>query len=134
MDEKRRNQRKEILCSFISSDLRCSLEIISFNGLVRADYHAKIVNRSIIGIGIETDYPMHPGVVWFKDIIQGQKCGVLMWCNQIGNQYRSGIRFVSLTRLEEEYFLYILEQVKPSNPVRDPDRIIARLNGSIPKN
>jgi hypothetical protein len=24
--------------------------------------------------------------------------------------------------------------VKPSNPVRDPDRIITRLNGFIPKN
>jgi hypothetical protein len=57
-----------------------------------------------------------------------------MWCNQIGSRYRCGIRFVSLTRVEEEHLRYQVEQVKPFEPVRDPDRIITRLNGSIPKN
>jgi len=134
MDEKRRNQRKELILHPVSSDLNCSLGVISFNNLVRTDYLAKIVNRSIIGIGIETDNPVQAGFVWFKELIHGQKCGVLMWCNQIGSRYRSGIRFVSLTRVEEECLRYQIEQVEPSKPVRHLDWIITRLNGCIPKN
>lgn len=134
MDEKRRNQRKEVIWHPVSSDLNCSLRGISFNNLARTDYLAKIVNRSILGIGIETDHPIQPGVVWFKELVHGQKCGVLLWCNQIGSQYRSGIRFVSLTRVEEEYLRYQFEQVQHSKPVQDPDWIITRLNGCIPKN
>jgi len=133
MNEKRRTQRKAVIWHPVSSDLNCSLEVISFNNLVRTDYLARIINRSIIGIGIETDHPIQPGVVCFKELIYGQSCGVLMWCNQIGSQYRCGIRFVSLTRVEEEYLRYQIEQVKPSKQVRDPDRIITRLNGCIPK-
>jgi hypothetical protein len=134
MDEKRRNQRKEVIWHLVSSDLNCSLGVISFNNLVRTDYLAKIVNRSIIGIGIETDHPIQPGVVWFKECVHGQKCGVLMWCAQIGSRYRCGIRFVSLTRVEEEYLRNQIDQVQPSKPVQDPDWIITRLNGCIPKN
>ena len=134
MDEKRRNKRKEVIWNPVSSDLNCSIGVISFNNLVRTDYLAKIVNRSIIGIGIETDHPMQPGVVWFKECVHGQKCGVLMWCDKIGSRYRCGIRFVSLTRVEEEYFRNQIEQVQPSKPGQDQDWIITRLNGCIPKN
>ena len=134
MDEKRRTQRKEVILYPASSDLNSSLGVISFNNLVRTDYIVKIVNRGINGIGIETDHPLQPGVVWFKVGIYGQKCGVLMWCNQIGSRYRCGIRFVSVTRVEEEYFRYLIENIKPSNPVRDPDRIITKLNSCIPIN
>ena len=115
----------------VSSDQNRSLGIISFNNLVRMDYAAEIVNRSIIGIGIETDHPIQPGLVCFKQFVYGQICGVVMWCHQIGSRYRSGVRFVSLTRVEEEYLRYAIDQVKPSAPVRDPDRIITRLNECI---
>jgi hypothetical protein len=134
MNDKRRNQRKEVIWHPVSSDLNCYLGIISFNNLVRTDYLARIVNRSIIGMGIEMSHPIQPGVVWFKEHVNGQKCGVLMWCNQIGSRYRCGIRFVSLTPVEEEYFEYQIGQVKPFEPVRDPDRLITRLDGCIPKN
>lgn len=133
MDEKRRTQRKVVAGHPVSDDLNQSLGVISFNNLVRTDYLAKIVNRSIIGIGIETDHPIQPGVVCFKKFVSGQTCGIVMWCNQIDDRYRCGIRFVSLTRVEEEYLRYQIEQVKPSKPFRDPDRIITRLNGCIPK-
>ncbi len=134
MDEKRRNQRKEVIWHPVSSDLNCYLGIISFNDLVRRDYLTRIVNRSIIGMGIEVGHPIQPGVVWFKERVNGQTCGVLMWCNQIGSRHRCGVRFVSLTRIEEEYLRCQIEQVKPFAPVQDPDRIITRLNGFIPKN
>ncbi len=133
MNEKRRTQRKEVVWHLVSNDQSHSLGVVSFNNLVRTDYLAKIVNRSIIGIGIETEHPIQPGVVCFKEFVYGQTCGVVMWCNQIGSWYRCGIRFLSLTRLEEEYLRYQIEQVKPSKPVRDPDKIITRLNACIPK-
>lgn len=134
MDEKRRNQRKEVKWHPFSSDLNCALGFISFNNLVRTDYLVKIVNRSIIGIGIERDHPIQEGVVWFKQRVHGQKCGVLMWGDQIGSRYRCGIRFVSLTLVEEEYFRNQIKQVQPSKSVQGPDWIITRLNGCIPKN
>jgi hypothetical protein len=133
MYEKRRNQRKEVIWHPVSSDLNCYLGIISFNNLVRTDYLIRIVNRSIIGIGIESVHPIQPGVIWFKEHVNGQKCGVVMWCNQNGSRYRCGIRFVSLTHVEEEYLQYQIAQVKPFEPVRDPDRIITRLNGFAPQ-
>jgi PilZ domain-containing protein len=133
MDEKRRHQRKEVIWHLVSGDRTYSLGVISFNNLVRTDYLAKIVNRSIIGICIETDQPIQLGIVWFKERVHEQKCGVVMWCNQIGSRYRCGIQFVSLTGVEEEYLQHQIEQVKPSKPVRDPDRIITRLNECIPR-
>ncbi len=133
MDEKRRTQRKEVTWQPFLSDLNGSVEVISFNNLVRTDYLAKILNRSIIGLGIETDLPIQPGVVCFKEFVYGQTCGVLLWRKQIGSRYRCGIRFLSLTRIEEEYLRYQIKQVEPSKQVRDPDRILTRLNGCLPQ-
>lgn len=128
MTEKRRNQRKDAIWQPVTSELSCSLSIISFHNLVRTDHISRIIDRSIIGIGIETDQPIHPGIVWFKESVYGSKCGVLMWCCPAGGRYRCGIRFISLTQAEAEFFRYQIEQVKPSAEIRDPDRIIARLN------
>jgi hypothetical protein len=133
MNEKRRNQRKNVKWQPATSELNCSLGIISFHDLVRTDHLTRIVDRSLIGIGIETDHPIHPGIVWFRESVYGQKCGVLMWCRQTGSRYRCGIRFVSLTRAEEEYFRYQVEQAKPCAQIQDPDRIIARLNDCMLK-
>jgi hypothetical protein len=132
MDEKRRTRRKETNGKPFISDLNGSLEIISFHNLVRTDYLAKIVNRSIIGLCIETDQPIQPGVVCFKEFY-GQTCGVVVWCNQIGSRYRCGIQFISLTRIEEDFLRHQIEKVKPSTAVRDPDRILTKLNGCVPK-
>ncbi len=134
MNEKRRNERKEVKWQPITDDHNCSLVITSFHNLVLMDHLTRIVDRSIIGIGIETDHPIDPGIVWFRKSVYGQKCGVLMWCHQTGSLYRCGIRFVSLTGAEELFFRYQLEQAKPCEHIQDPDRIIARLNNCILKN
>jgi hypothetical protein len=128
MSEKRRNQRKDVKWQPATSELDLSLILTSFHNLVRADHAARIIDRSIIGIGIETDHPIPPGIVLFRESIYGSKCGVLMWCHQTGILYRCGIRFVSLTQAEEEFFRYHVEQAKPSEKIRDPDRIIVRLS------
>ena len=82
----------------------------------------------------ETDHPIQPRVVWFKERVHGQKCGILMWCDQAGSRYRCGIWCVSCTQIEEDYFRNLIGQVQPSKPVQDTDWIITRLNGCIQKN
>lgn len=133
MNEKRRNQRKEVKWQPVSSERDGSLSVISFHNLVRTDYLYRIADRSVIGIGIETFEPVRPGIVWFGEPVYGQKCGVLLWCHETGDRYRCGIRFVSLTRTEEDYFRYQIEQVKPYAQFQDPDRIIELLNDCMLK-
>ena len=133
MSEQRRNLRKGAKWQPVSRELVSSLGIISFHNLVRTDHIARIIDRSILGIGIETDHPISPGVVWFTESTYGQKCGVLTWCHEIDGRYRCGIRFISLTSAEEEYFLSQVEHAKPCTPIQDPDHIIDRLNACILK-
>jgi hypothetical protein len=133
MNEQRRNQRKDVQWQPITSELNSVLSIISFHNLVRTDHLARIIDRSIIGIGIETDHPITPGVVWFKESVYGSQCGILMWCHQTGTLYRCGIRFVSLTRSEEEFLRYQVQQTEHCAHILDPDRIIARLNDCMLK-
>jgi len=133
MNEKRRSQRKDVKWQPVTSELDCSLNIISFHNLVREDHITRIIDRSIVGIGIETDHPIHPGIVWLREHVYGSKCGVLMWCHQIGDLYRCGIRFVSVTRAEEDFFQYQINQARPSEKIWDPDQIILRLNDCMLK-
>jgi len=133
MSEQRRNQRKGVKWQPVTNELRCSLSIISFHNLVRTDHIAILVDRSIIGIGIESDHPILPGVVWFKESVYGSQCGILMWCHQKGDMYRCGIRFVSLTKAEDEFLRYQVEQTKQCARIHDPDRIIVRLNDCMLK-
>ncbi len=74
----------------------CAMGVITFNQLDWTDYHASIVDISRNGIGIESSSRTEPGFVWFREPIWGQHSGVLLWSKQVGDQYRSGIRFASL--------------------------------------
>ncbi len=112
----------------VTKELDFSLGVISFHNLVRTDHLTRIVDRSFIGLGVESDHPINPGIVWFRESVYGQKCGILMWCHQIGSRYRCGIEFLSLTLAEEEYFRCQIERAKPGAQIQDPDRVIARLN------
>lgn len=129
MNEKRHNQRKDVQWQPVTRGLDFSLDITSFHNLVRTDHHAILLDRSINGIGIESDHPINPGIVLFRESVYGQKCGVLIWCHQAGNGYLCGIQFLSLTLAEEEFFRYQIERAKPGDQIQDPDRIIAQLNG-----
>jgi hypothetical protein len=128
MNEKRHTQRKGVKWQPITRELDFSLGITSFHNLVRTDYHVRIVDRSLTGIGIESDHPINPGIVLFRESVYGQKCGVLTWCHQTDNRYLCGIQFLSLTLAEEKFFRYQIEQAKPGVQIQDPDRIIAQLN------
>jgi hypothetical protein len=56
----------------------CSLGVITFDNLEWTDHSARIVDLSATGLGIESDRPLKPGIIWFKDCVYGQKCGVLV--------------------------------------------------------
>ncbi len=128
MNEKRHNQRKDVKWYPVTEEFGFSLSIISFHNLVQSVHLTSVVDRSFIGIGIESDHPIDPGIVWFRESVYGEKCGMLMWCRQTGSRYRCGIQFLSLTPAEEEYFLYLIERTKPGAQIHDPDQVIARLN------
>ena len=115
----------------ISLVRECSVGGISMHNLEWSDHLVKIVNYSVIGIGIESDRPIDPGVIWFKENLYGQKCGFLMWCKKGGTSYRAGIQFIFLTREEEEYIRRQSEQMQHFKRIQDPDRIIATLFARI---
>ena len=109
------------------------LDVVKFKQLDRSDHHGHIVDISRSGIGIESNTPMEPGLVWFRDRIWGQYSGVLLWSKQVGSQYRSGIRFASLPRnLEPD----VTNQSAPSGfrePLKDLERLVAIQLDSIKK-
>lgn len=115
----------------VTRQRECSLGVISFDTLERVDCQAKIVDLSVIGIGIESPQSIPPGIIWFRKCVSGQRCGTLVWCKQIGASYRAGIQFISLSREEEEYINRQLELSRPNEPLPDPDRIMSRLINGI---
>ena len=91
MEDNRHSQRQPIM---VMRD--CAMDVIKFKELDRTDHHGHIVDISKSGVGIESNTPMEPGFVLFRDRIWGQHSGVLLWSKQVGTLYRSGIRFAPL--------------------------------------
>lgn len=86
---------------------------------------------SMKGIGILSEDPIMPGFVWFTDRVGGRRCGVLLWSKKAGRLFRSGIRFLNLSR-EEELFLHRrFEPLLHHKPVRDPEAIITTMMDSL---
>ncbi len=120
-------QRRRLKRHPVTAHRDCSLGVIAFDNLEVKVHRARIVDLSATGIGIESDGPLDPGIIWFKDYVYGQKCGVLVWCRQNGVRYRAGIQFLSLNYTQEDYLRRQVEQSQPSVPLRDPDRVFASL-------
>jgi hypothetical protein len=87
----------------------------------------------VIGIGVESDGPIEPGIIWFKECLYGQRCGFLVWCKKSGIRYRAGIKFVSFTREQEEYLRRQVEQMQHVKRLHDPDKIIELMMADIKK-
>jgi hypothetical protein len=111
----------------------CSLGIISFQQLAWDDHHAQLVDISVVGVGIESQQQISPGLVWFKKRIGGYKSGVLMWSRPFGASYRAGIKFVQLSRHEESYLQEQTRRAIPREPVHDPDRILSSILDAFKK-
>jgi len=129
MDEMRDVQRQPI-----SVKRDCVLGIITFKQLKWKDHVAQIIDLSKKGVGVESITHLEPGFVWFRDRVGGYKGGVLVWSKQHGARYRAGIKFLFLSRDEEQSVQERLVQLKPHTPLRDPEEIIATLMESIDRN
>jgi hypothetical protein len=126
MDDNRQSQRQPIMTT---RDL--AMEVIKFRQLDRADHQGQIVDISMSGVGIESNTPMEPGYVWFKNRIWGQHSGVLLWSKQVGSLYRSGIRFVSPSHDEALFANKQSEQPIQREPFKDLNKIVAMQLESI---
>lgn len=131
--ERRNIQGEGVKRRPISRERVCSIGVISFNNLEWSDHLVRIVDFSVTGIGIESDRPIQAGVVWFKENLYGQKCGSLVWCKKDSVRYRAGIKFIYLTRKQEEYLRLQVEQMQHFNRIQDPERIFGRLSAEIKK-
>jgi len=129
--EKRNNQGEGVKRRPLTIERTCSLGVISVNTLEWSDHIVKIVDYSVIGVGIESDRPIEPGIIWFKKNLYGQKCGTLVWCKKDGACYRGGIKFISLSREQEEYLRQQVDQMEHVKRIEDPERIIAMLGADI---
>ena len=133
MSEKEKKMTRGIQRYRLTSPRTYSLDVIGFAQSTQTEHIVRIVDMSVVGVGIELAERIEPGLVHFKEPVGGQKFGVLVWSNQSGDRYRAGIKFVVLSSEEE---VHILEQVKQPHldvAARAPDKIIASLLESIQK-
>ncbi len=127
------HQRRRLQRHPVTVHRDCALGVITFERLELKEHRARIVDQSATGLGIESDGPLDPGIIWFKDCVYGQKCGVLVWCRQMGVKYRAGIQFMTLNQSEETYLRKQVEQSRPCMPLQDPERVVASLIDYIRK-
>jgi hypothetical protein len=127
-------QRRRLRRHPLTVQRDCSLGVITFVNLKKTDHHVRVVDLSATGIGIESEHPIEPGIIWFKDSAYGQKCGVLVWCKDLEIGYRYGIQFVSLNQTEEECVRQQIEGSQQCTSQPDPQRVVAMLINSIRKN
>jgi hypothetical protein len=126
MDDNRQSQRQPIVVK-----REFDLGVFASKQLDRTDHHASIVDISNSGVGIESNTPIEPGLVWFRDRIWGQHSGMLLWSKQVGTLYRSGIRFALLPHDAEPGANNHFAQSGPREPLKDPARFIAMQLESI---
>lgn len=107
------------------------LDVTAFDQPMRTEHVVRIVDISVIGVGIETSERIEPGLICFREQIGGQKYGVLVWSTQKSGGYRAGIQFVILSPEEEAYVQEQVKQSLPCQSLRDPDKIIASLLESV---
>lgn len=119
MQDNRHSQRQPLM---VKRD--CAMDVIKFKELDRTDHHGHIVDISKSGVGIESNTPMEPGFVLFRNRIWGQHSGVLLWSKQVGTQYRSGIRFVPLPHDAAVCADNQSVQSGPREPLKDLEKIV----------
>ena len=115
----------------VTSPRTCSLEVIAFDQPTRTEHVVRIVDISVIGVGIQSSEQIDPGLICFKEQIGGQKYGVLVWSRPSSDRYRAGIQFVTLSPEEEANLQHQVEQSNTYNLLRDPDKAIASLLESV---
>jgi len=108
--------------------------VIPFKSLECVNLIAHVVDLSKYGVGIESDQPLAPGFVWFKDRIGGFKGGLLVWSRQADGKYRAGVKFVPLSRDKELIVQEQIAMMRPNQPIHNPEVIISTILESMTRN
>ena len=115
----------------VTSHRTYSLDVISFDLPTRTEHVVRIVDISVIGVGVESSERIDPGLICFKEQIGGQKYGVLIWRKPNSDRYRAGIQFVVLSPEEEAYLQKQVKQAPLYQTLQDPDKTIASLLDAV---
>ena len=130
MTEQNENKNRGIQRYSVASRRTSAVGVISFD-LMRTEHVVRIVNLSVVGVGIESSEPIELGLVCFKEQVGGHKFGVVAWRRPDGDRYLAGINFTTLPLEKEMYLRKQVKQSRPHKPLRDPEKIIAALLESV---
>jgi hypothetical protein len=115
----------------VTSPRTYEVDLIAFDQPTRTEHIVRIVDISVIGVGIESSRQIDPGLICFKEQVGGQKYGVLIWSKLKNGGYRAGIQFVVLSPDEEAYLQQQVQPSPSSKSLMDPDKAMASLLESI---
>jgi len=131
MDEQTDKRAGGIRRYFIASHRTSSLHVIPFDRLARMTHSVRIVDLSVVGVGIESKERIEPGLACFEEPVGGNKFGVITWSRPDGERYRAGISFMTLPHEQEQYILKQVKTARSHISLRDPEKIIESLLQSI---
>ncbi len=131
MTERKEKRTGGIQRYFIASHRTSSLRVITLDQLDRTQHLVRIVDLSVVGVGIELNEWIDPGLVCFEDQVGGHRFGLVTWCRQSGDGYRAGISFMTLPQEKEKYILRQVKLARFNKSLQDPAKIIANLLESI---
>ncbi len=127
MDLSRDHQIERLKRHPVNAARCCSLRVITFEGFEWISHSTQIVDISMTGVGLESDRPIKPGIILFKECIWGYKFGTLVWCKRCGVRYGAGIQFVRLNRREEEYLKRDMKRSQSDQLSLDPEKQVEAL-------
>ncbi len=110
---------------------RIGLCVITFKDLAWKDHTALLLDISRHGMGIESGERLEPGFAWFQERVSGHRSGVLMWSKQAGDVHRGGVRFVSLSRDEEQFVNEQIGLLRSGRLIEDPVAVIMTIMESL---
>ena len=131
MDEQKDKRTGGIRRYFIASHRTSSVYVIPFNRLSRTTHRVRIVDLSVVGVGIESKERIEPGLACFEEQVGGYKFGVITWSRPSEEGYRAGISFMTLPQEKEQYILDQVRSDRSHTSLRDPEKIIETLLQSI---
>ena len=131
MTEQNENKNRGIQRYSMASLRTSAMSVIAFEQLTRTEHVVRIINLSVVGVGIESGEPIEPGLACFKEQVGGHKFGVVAWCRPDGDRYLAGINFTTLPLEKERYLRKQVKQSHPHKPLRDPENIIGALLESV---
>jgi hypothetical protein len=133
LSEKEHIKSRGIQRYHVTSPRTYSLDVFALSLRERTEHTVRIVDFSVVGVGIEVYVPIERGLVCFKEPVGGHKFGVLIWSIHKGDRYRAGIKFVVLTPEEEAYLFEWMKQPRLDAALQAPDKIMVSLLEFIQK-